>query len=261
MPNHYHLLLRTKNANLSKAIQWLGVSYSVWFNKRHERSGHLFQGRFKSFIVENERYLAALAFYIHGNPVRASIADTPARYRWSSYHAYAGVRERSPWLVTGLILSLFGGNHESFRQEQQAHLGARISVLDDLRCGSFLGSEEFARACEAKMGGQAIDEKPQARLLLRAHGIEETSREIMTRLEGDVGGDVMDRKKRRRLRDVTILGLTRVGCFSNAEIGALYGIGCSGVTEAVKRGARYVAGDDDLRHRLGLETQEAGEDE
>lgn len=52
MPNHYHLLIRTKQGNLSKSIQWLGVSYSVWFNRRHKRSGHLFQGRFKSFVIE-----------------------------------------------------------------------------------------------------------------------------------------------------------------------------------------------------------------
>lgn len=52
MPNHYHLLIRTKQGILSKSIQWLRVSYSVWFNRRHKRSGHLFQGRFKSFVIE-----------------------------------------------------------------------------------------------------------------------------------------------------------------------------------------------------------------
>ncbi|NIS79719.1 MAG: hypothetical protein GTO14_05825, partial [Anaerolineales bacterium] len=57
MRNHYHLLVRTKDPNLSRAIQWLGVSYSVVFNRRHQRSGHLFQGRFKSFLIENDRYL------------------------------------------------------------------------------------------------------------------------------------------------------------------------------------------------------------
>ena len=53
MNNHYHLLIRTQDANLSRAIQWMGVNYSVWFNRRHERSGHLFQGRFKSFLIRS----------------------------------------------------------------------------------------------------------------------------------------------------------------------------------------------------------------
>ncbi|MEW6374668.1 MAG: transposase [Thermodesulfobacteriota bacterium] len=75
MRNH-HLLIRTKEANLSRTIQWLGVSYSVWFNRRHQRSGHLFQGRFKSFLIENDRYFTAMCLYIHGNPLRAGIVST-----------------------------------------------------------------------------------------------------------------------------------------------------------------------------------------
>ncbi len=66
MKNHYHLLLQTREENLSRAIQWLGVSYSIWFNRRHQRSGHLFQGRFKSFLIENDRYLVSMCLYIHG---------------------------------------------------------------------------------------------------------------------------------------------------------------------------------------------------
>src|SRR4030042_2552139 len=53
MKNHFHLLVHTQEANLSRAIQWMGVRYSVWFNRRHQRSGHLFQGRFQSFLIEN----------------------------------------------------------------------------------------------------------------------------------------------------------------------------------------------------------------
>jgi REP element-mobilizing transposase RayT len=64
MRNHFHLLVHTKEANLSRAIQWLGVSYSVWFNRRHQRSGHLFQGRFKNFLIENDHYFTAMCLYI-----------------------------------------------------------------------------------------------------------------------------------------------------------------------------------------------------
>lgn len=75
MSNHYHLLLRTRLANLSKAMQWLGLIYSRRFNNRHGRSGHLFQGRFKSIVVENEAYMIELSCYIHRNPVRAGMAQ------------------------------------------------------------------------------------------------------------------------------------------------------------------------------------------
>jgi len=64
MGNHYHLLVRTRQANLSAAMQWLGVSYSTWHNARHERSGHLFQGRFKSFLIAEDAYLYRLLLYL-----------------------------------------------------------------------------------------------------------------------------------------------------------------------------------------------------
>src|SRR2546428_6366208 len=70
MDNHFHLLLETREANLSRAMQWLNVSYSVWFNRRHRRSGHLFQGGFKAIIVEPETWGLGLSRYIHLNPVR-----------------------------------------------------------------------------------------------------------------------------------------------------------------------------------------------
>jgi REP element-mobilizing transposase RayT len=84
MGNHYHLLLKTPRANLSKGMQWLGLTYTRRFNLRHCRSGHLFQGRFKSLVVENDAYLMQLSCYIHRNPIKAGIVNRLADYRWSS---------------------------------------------------------------------------------------------------------------------------------------------------------------------------------
>ena len=70
MDNHYHLVLELTETNLSRAVQWLNSSYSVWFNRRHGRSGHLFQGRFKSILVDREQWGLELSRYVHLNPVR-----------------------------------------------------------------------------------------------------------------------------------------------------------------------------------------------
>src|SRR6185369_2016159 len=70
MDNHYHLLLELTEPNLSRAAQWLNVSYSIWFNRRHGRSGHLFQGRFKSVAVSRDEWALALSRYVHLNPIR-----------------------------------------------------------------------------------------------------------------------------------------------------------------------------------------------
>ena len=83
-------VLRTNQANLSKSMQWLALTYTRRFNNRHFRSGHLFQGRFKSIIVQNDAYLMRLSYYIHRNPLRAGIIARLAEYPWSSYKVYAG---------------------------------------------------------------------------------------------------------------------------------------------------------------------------
>ena len=127
LANHYHLLLQTPHANLSRAMQWLNVSYSVWFNRRHDRVGPLFQGRFKSVPIEGEGAWALQASeYLHLNPVRVrglgldkrerkrdarGLLPPPIRalvqarlaalrgHRWSSYLAYAGYRTVPDWLT------------------------------------------------------------------------------------------------------------------------------------------------------------------
>ena len=85
MSNHYHLLLRTRRANLSRAMHWFAGTYTRRFNNRHGRSGHLFQGRFKSILVENDAYILQLSCYIHRNPLRAGLVKRLADYPWSSY--------------------------------------------------------------------------------------------------------------------------------------------------------------------------------
>jgi len=108
MSNHYHLLIETPQANLSVAIQWLNVSYSVYFNKKHRRRGHLFQGRFKAILLDANEYLILLSRYIHLNPVRAKMVTHPLGYSWSSYPVFAGKRQTPDWLTTEKVLSYFG---------------------------------------------------------------------------------------------------------------------------------------------------------
>jgi len=91
MPNHYHLVVVTPHANLSVAIKHLNGSYSQWWNFRHGRCGHVFQGRFKAQVVQRDRYLAAVCRYVVLNPVRAGLASHPRAWRWSSYRASAGI--------------------------------------------------------------------------------------------------------------------------------------------------------------------------
>jgi len=103
MDNHYLLLLRTMRPNLSKSMQWLGTRYTLRFNLRNLQSGHLFQGRFKSIIIENDAYLLRLSCYIHRNPLRAGIVDRLVNYKWSSYRFYAYKKKPPGCLIVILI--------------------------------------------------------------------------------------------------------------------------------------------------------------
>ncbi len=95
MPNHVHLVLETPQPNLSRGMQWLSGTYATCFNERHGFSGHLFQGRFHSRLIEDEEHLAELGRYLAYNPVRAGICPMPSEWRWSS-HTERRTRPRRP---------------------------------------------------------------------------------------------------------------------------------------------------------------------
>ena len=85
MDNHYHLLLETPRGNLSQILHHINRAYTNYVNTKRNRSGHLFQGRYKAIVVEKDPYLLELSHYIHLNPVRAGLVENPSVYRWSSY--------------------------------------------------------------------------------------------------------------------------------------------------------------------------------
>jgi putative transposase len=89
MTNHYHLLIETPNEDLSVGLHWLNFRYAQWFNLQHGYTGHLFQGRFHSVLVESNIHLVELARYIVLNPVRAGMCERPQDWRWSSYRSFA----------------------------------------------------------------------------------------------------------------------------------------------------------------------------
>lgn len=106
MTNHVHLAVQVGAVPLSKIMQNVSFRYTRWVNWRRKRSGHLFQGRHKAFLIDTEGYLLQLVRYIHLNPVRSGLAKLPADYRWSSHRAYLGKNDL-PWLTTDWALNHF----------------------------------------------------------------------------------------------------------------------------------------------------------
>ncbi len=105
MSNHIHLLIKEGNESISESMRRMGSSYAYWYNQKYERCGHLFQGRFRSETVEDDRYLLVVLRYIHQNPIKAGIVKDPVLYDWTSYRDY--LFKRSSLTDVRFILEIF----------------------------------------------------------------------------------------------------------------------------------------------------------
>ena len=150
MKNHVHLALQVTETPLSKLMQSLSQRYTVWFNHRHERVGHLFQGRYKDILVDSDQYLLELIRYIHLNPVRANLVADPANYPYSSHRAYSDLVAAPPWLTLDWgqsqfedYLEFMGGTVKE-EMEQQLRNGNEA--------GRILGGERFVQELAVKTG-------------------------------------------------------------------------------------------------------------
>jgi REP element-mobilizing transposase RayT len=146
MTNHYHLLVETQEPTLSKGMKYLNGSYTQCVNKRHARTGHLFQGRFKSVLVDSDAYLLELARYIVLNPVRARMVHSAEDWAWSSYRATAGMTRGHTCLTTDWVLAGFGSNKRQACEQYRDFVASgkgQPSPWESLKNQVYLGSEQF----------------------------------------------------------------------------------------------------------------------
>jgi putative transposase len=151
MGNHYHLLIETPKGNLSRGMRQLNGHYTQIFNRRHQRVGHIFQGRYKAILVEKDRHLLSLCRYLVLNPVRAGLVKKPQRWRWSSYRATAGEEKRPSFLTVEWILSQFDRRKGKAVRKYRAFVieGSKDdSPWKDLKGQILLGTGEFV--CELR---------------------------------------------------------------------------------------------------------------
>lgn len=173
MPNHFHLYLKTNEPNLSAFMHCLSTAYSVWYNRRHSHSGHVFQGRFKAIVVENDCYGLEVSRYIHLNPVRIKskeddsievLQDYLHNYTWSSYREMIGLEKPEDWINLKETLDQFGKtrkiqhiNYSKFVEE------GLISKIEDpfeyIIAQSILGSEKFIDDIKRKLNNEGINDK------------------------------------------------------------------------------------------------------
>jgi REP-associated tyrosine transposase len=155
MPNHYHLVFRTRHANLSLAIRYLNGEYARWWNRRHTHVGHVFQGRFKAQIIEHGVYLLRVCRYVLLNPVRAKLVEHAGAWKWSSYKYIATDAVSDLVNVPSLLVAL----------DPDEDPGTRMRLLNFVEGASDSGIREFIRSDRRVIGTDAFAARfrPQAR--------------------------------------------------------------------------------------------------
>ena len=220
MTNHYHLVVETPDANLSKGMRQLNGLYTQASNRRHQRTGHLFQGRFKGILVDKDSYLLELTRYVVLNPVRAGMVKDPLAYEWSSYRAMVGQAPVPAWLATDGLLAQFGKRRSDARRRYGQFVREGIdqgSIWAGLRQQIYLGDEKFVARTQKKAKVQG-DEVSIPRAQRRAPAPSLAAIEA-----------------KYRERDDTIVAAYATGSYTYGQIAAYHGLHLATVGRIVRK--------------------------
>jgi putative transposase len=240
MANHYHFILETPLGNLSQIMHFINTAYSVYLNVKHDRCGHLFQGRYKAILMDSESYAKILTMYIHGNPVRKKIAACPEDYEWSSYRAYLAMAPPQHWLRYDMIRRLFGNDVGTLRAEHDKYLRSKmeLSSIPEIaraeRIG-ILGSDEFIETVRRSHVDQIVDKDDGELLEIPRLRNRPEVAEIFSRVVSQMG------EKNRLVKKVTIFIAHKNTNHKLREIGEFFGIGPIAVAVAFRKMGRELA--------------------
>jgi len=247
MDTHYHLLLETPSANLSQIMRHINGAYTTYFNVKRGRSGHLFQGRYKAILVDIDEYAKELSRYIHLNPVRAKMVNTPEEYEWSSYQFYIGEKKPPEWLYRNFILGYFGKKVSIAQKEYHKFVTALINKKydnpsDEVVSSTLLGSPDFIAFIKDKF---LSVKKPDKNLPALKELLDKASlKDIFDEVESVFG------KEAALGRNVKMFLCQRYTDEKLKDIGAYFGIGESGVSQACRRVKDKIRKDKKLERKI-----------
>ena len=244
MENHWHFLAQTPLGNLSEFMRHFNIIYTSYYNRRHKRSGHLYQGRYKSFLVEADSYLSTVSRYIHLNPVRISTVkkgsikkqcDYLWKYPWSSLPGYLTRSKESSFVEYALVLSEYGGHtkrsKERYKKQIVDDLTAGLSIREHVFAQSILGRDPFISWVRERYVDSKNDrERPSVSKISQFSSVER----FLTIIEEETGlSNLLQATGTTRQIVMTIL--YNYGGLNNREIGDLLGLDYSTVSQGRKR--------------------------
>lgn len=258
MANHYHLVVESPKANLSSFMHTLNSAYTTYFNIKRGRSGHLFQGRYKAFVIDKDHYLLELSRYIHLNPVRAGMAERPEEYPYSSLRPYLFPKEESI-VFRDLIWDMISKERKKAPQRyrdfvESALLEKPRNPFEKVYGGAILGGRAFIKEVLQRLNDQNLGSK------------EISHRRVLASTTSDIDEIVQLLSKHFRVpkekvntsspyKGYAVYLARRHTPFSNSEIGGYFGgITYSAVTKIGTRLKERMEEDRELRADIkGLE--------
>jgi len=269
MTNHFHLVFETPEANCGKFMQSLSTAYTVYYNLRHDRHGHLFDGRYKAKLVEGDDYLLSLSRYVHLNPVqiasqRAKPIEERIRslraYRWSSYPSYIGRRKPLDFVTYGPLLSEMSGKKKQWPARYREYVETGLAEVDDDFRGAMsvssrsIGSDAFRGWVDEihhkLASGRRVLEDVSFRHVsepLSAEDVLETCAEM---LEVDESA-FRERRRNSPLRAVAAGMLIRFAGRTQRQVADILGIGTGGaVSTQIRKLPERLASDRRLRRTV-----------
>jgi REP element-mobilizing transposase RayT len=233
MSNHFHLLVATPKGNLSEFMRHFNISYTAAFNRRHRRVGHLYQGRYKAILVDQDSYLLELSRYVHLNPVRIKSHQGGGageriryleRYRWSSLPGYIKAANKQPWVHYEMVLSQIGGSRKRYAEFVSDGIERGYDTPWQKVTGQVvLGQEGFVDNIKSKLAGEGtVREQPSAREF-SAKSTAVIIREVCKRLGVKEQEIIGKRTGAKDQRAAAMEMLYRHGQISQAAIGKVLG--------------------------------------
>jgi REP element-mobilizing transposase RayT len=256
LKNHYHLLIQTPKANLSRIMRHLDGLYTQRYNRRHKRDGPLFRGRYKAIVVDAEEYLMAVARYIHHNPVAAGLVSSPERYEWSSGRIYMKERRQPVWLDADQLLARFPSKNrrEAFLSFMRSKVEKPLETFYRARRRlPVLGSEGFIERVRGWLKKKQGDfkEMPEAKSYVRADS--ESCLKAVGRVY-EMNREELLRSRRGQRNEARAMGMyvcRRMAGMKHEEIAKVFGVGgYSAVSSVIGRTQSELVKDGKIARRF-----------
>lgn len=257
MNNHFHLLVETPLGNLSEFMRKFNITYTGYYNRRHKRVGHLYQGRYKSILVDKNEYLSVLSRYIHLNPVRIkSNEKLPIKektrilthYPWSSLSGYLSRRKKQGFVDYRLVLSEYGGDtdraRKAYRKALYEDMAAGRMIHNEILGQSIIGGDAFIEwVTERFLSGEKDCERPSIKKIQTYQAKDAILRAVEQETGKNIESIVNEKGPHRQL---AMELLYRLGGLKGEAIGSIMGVGYASVSQERRRLRERLAKDHKL---------------